>query len=97
MDTVPGNRVQDKVNSQSTISRFACRIIAQREGEDDDNAKEEDEDEAETDNNGACNDGDSAKKLRVEREGKKNGGLKARIYAAGFDSSRNIFLGRCSF
>ena len=31
MDTVPGNRVQDKISSQSTISRFACRIIAERE------------------------------------------------------------------
>ena len=31
MDTAPGNRVQDKISSQSTISRFACRIIAERE------------------------------------------------------------------
>lgn len=53
MDTVPGNRIVDKVSSQSTISRFACRILANRD---------------ETD-------------------------LSARIYAAGFDSSRNIFLG----
>jgi len=51
MDTVPGNRTVDKVNSQSTISRFACRIIADRSG------------------------------------------LDASIFAAGFDSSRNIFLG----
>jgi len=51
MDTVPGNRSIDKVSSQSTISRFACRIITDREG------------------------------------------LQASIYAAGFDSSRNIFLG----
>jgi len=51
MDTVPGNRSVDKVSSQSTISRFACRIITDRQG------------------------------------------LQASIYAAGFDSSRNIFLG----
>lgn len=53
MDTVPGNRIVDKVSSQSTISRFACRILANRDEND----------------------------------------LSARIYAAGFDSSRNIFLG----
>lgn len=53
MDTVPGNRPTDKVNTQSTISRFACRILAER-GED---------------------------------------SLRGCIYAAGFDSSRNIFLG----
>ena len=51
MDTIPGNRSADKVGSQSTISRFACRIIANREN------------------------------------------LSASIFAAGFDSSRNIFLG----
>jgi len=51
MDTVPGNRSVDKVSSQSTISRFACRIITDRHS------------------------------------------LQASIYAAGFDSSRNIFLG----
>ena len=55
MDTVPGNRSVDKVSSQSTISRFACRIITDREG------------------------------------------LQASIYAAGFDSSRNIFLGETIF
>ena len=53
MDTVPGNRPTDKINTQSTISRFACRILSNR-GEDD---------------------------------------LNAMIFAAGFDSSRNIFLG----
>merc|ERR1711936_202370 len=55
MDTIPGNKVHDpsKAAAQSTISRFACRIISSRE---------------ET---------DSA----------------ANIFAAGFDSSRNIFLG----
>ena len=54
MDTIPGNKVHDpsKAAAQSTISRFACRIISSRE---------------ET---------DSA----------------ANIFAAGFDSSRNIFL-----
>ena len=32
MDTIPGNRVKDgPPSSQSTISRFACRIIAERE------------------------------------------------------------------
>lgn len=51
MDTLPGNRMQDKINTQSTISRFACRILANR------------------DESGAS------------------------IFAAGFDSSRNIFLG----
>ncbi|TRY80551.1 hypothetical protein TCAL_10962 [Tigriopus californicus] len=53
MDTVPGNQVQERVNAQSTISRFACRILAQRDEDD----------------------------------------LTCRIYAAGFDSQRNIFLG----
>lgn len=51
MDTLPGDKKDAKV-LQSTISRFACRILVDR-----------------TD------------------------GHKARIYAAGFDSSRNIFLG----
>ncbi|XP_058118675.1 protein pellino [Anopheles ziemanni] len=51
MDTLPGDKKDAKV-LQSTISRFACRILVDR-----------------TDGN------------------------KARIYAAGFDSSRNIFLG----
>ena len=51
MDTVPGNKVQDRVNAQSTISRFACRIITDRSE------------------------------------------LSCKIYAAGWDSSRNIFLG----
>ncbi|XP_018008612.2 protein pellino isoform X2 [Hyalella azteca] len=51
MDTVPGEKHGEAKVSQSTISRFACRIIAHR----------------------------------TTRE--------ARIYAAGFDSSRNIFLG----
>ena len=53
MDTVPGNRPTDKINTQSTISRFACRILSVRDEED----------------------------------------LNAMIFAAGFDSSRNIFLG----
>lgn len=51
MDTLPGDKKDAKV-MQSTISRFACRILVDR---------------TET--------------------------TKARIYAAGFDSSRNIFLG----
>lgn len=51
MDTLPGDKKDTKV-MQSTISRFACRII-------------------------------------VDRSEAQN----ARIYAAGFDSSRNIFLG----
>ena len=56
MDTIPGNRVQDpsKAAAQSTISRFACRIIADR-----------------------C----------------EGGAAPVSIFAAGFDSSRNIFLG----
>jgi len=55
MDTIPGNKVQDpsKAAAQSTISRFACRILASREEND----------------------------------------LTTKIFAAGFDSSRNIFLG----
>ena len=53
MDTVPGaQRAEDCVVTQSTISRFACRII-------------------------------------VDRHPPHT----ARIYAAGFDTSRNIFLG----
>lgn len=51
MDTMPGDKKDTKV-LQSTISRFACRILVDR-----------------TENS------------------------KARIYAAGFDTSRNIFLG----
>jgi pellino protein len=53
MDTVPGaQRAEDCVVTQSTISRFACRIIVER-----------------------------------------NPPYTARIYAAGFDQGRNIFLG----
>ncbi|GLG93661.1 Protein pellino [Gryllus bimaculatus] len=52
MDTIPGDKSGDNKVLQSTISRFACRILADR----------------------------SNPKV-------------ARIYAAGFDSSRNIFLG----
>ncbi len=53
MDTVPGaQRAEDCVVTQSTISRFACRILVDR-----------------------------------------NPPHTARIYAAGFDSGRNIFLG----
>lgn len=52
MDTIPGDKSGENKVLQSTISRFACRIIAER----------------------------SNPKV-------------ARIYAAGFDSSRNIFLG----
>lgn len=53
MDTVPGaKRAEDCVVTQSTISRFACRILVDR-----------------------------------------NPPHTARIYAAGFDSGRNIFLG----
>lgn len=51
MDTLPGDKKDAKV-MQSTISRFACRILVDR-----------------------------------------TEATKARIYAAGFDSSRNIFLG----
>lgn len=51
MDTLPGDKKDAKV-MQSTISRFACRILV-----------------------------------------KRNESTEARIYAAGFDSSRNIFLG----
>jgi len=55
MDTVAGNKVQDpaKAAAQSTISRFACRILCSREDPE----------------------------------------HVARVFAAGFDSSRNIFLG----
>lgn len=52
MDTIPGDKTADMKVSQSTISRFACRILCER-----------------------------------------NNPKVARIYAAGFDSSRNIFLG----
>lgn len=51
MDTLPGDKKDARV-MQSTISRFACRILVDRSEP-----------------------------------------AKARIYAAGFDSSRNIFLG----
>ncbi|KAG4068755.1 hypothetical protein HA402_002446 [Bradysia odoriphaga] len=51
MDTLPGDKKDAKV-MQSTISRFACRILVER-----------------------------------------TEAPKAKIYAAGFDSSRNIFLG----
>jgi len=67
MDTVPGNRVQDKISSQSTISRFACRIIAEREPNSD----------------GSDDSG----------RGRSTPQYRCGIYAAGFDSSRNIFLG----
>ena len=58
MDTIPGNKVQDpsKAAAQSTISRFACRIISSRDGGPDTVSP-------------------------------------VTIFAAGFDSSRNIFLG----
>ncbi|KAK2160264.1 hypothetical protein LSH36_137g06016, partial [Paralvinella palmiformis] len=53
MDTVPGDqRSENSVVTQSTISRFACRILVERDPP-----------------------------------------FTARIYAAGFDSGRNIFLG----
>lgn len=52
MDTLPGDKKDAKV-LQSTISRFACRILVDR----------------------------------------SDAEAKARIYAAGFDTSRNIFLG----
>ena len=53
MDTIPGNmRLKSESITQSTISRYACRIIVDR-----------------------------------------NPPYTARIYAAGFDSGRNIFLG----
>lgn len=51
MDTVPGDKKDSKV-LQSTISRFACRILVDR-----------------------------------------SENFKAKIFAAGFDTSRNIFLG----
>jgi len=53
MDTVPGNKATEKINTQSTISRFACRLLCIRDDSD----------------------------------------LSAMIFAAGFDSSRNIFQG----
>lgn len=54
MDTCPGNEIGsgNERPSQSTISRFACRIL-------------------------------------IDRKNPKN----AKIYAAGFDNSKNIFLG----
>ncbi|XP_071053314.1 protein pellino isoform X2 [Onthophagus taurus] len=52
MDTIPGDKTGENKVTQSTISRFACRILADR-----------------------------------------NNPKIARIYAAGFDTSRNIFLG----
>lgn len=52
MDTIPGDKSSDNKVLQSTISRFACRILSERTNTD-----------------------------------------IVRIYAAGFDSSRNIFLG----
>lgn len=55
MDTVAGDKTGDTKVLQSTISRFACRIIADR-----------------------------------------NDVNNCRIFAAGFDSSRNIFLGVCT-
>lgn len=54
MDTIPGDKTGDNKVMQSTISRFACRILADR-----------------------------------------NNPKICRIYAAGFDTSRNIFLGVC--
>ena len=56
MDTVPGNKATEKINTQSTISRFACRLLCIRDDSD----------------------------------------LSAMIFAAGFDSSRNIFQGKIS-
>ena len=56
MDTVPGNKATEKINTQSTISRFACRLLCIRDDTD----------------------------------------LSAMIFAAGFDSSRNIFQGEFS-
>jgi len=56
LDTVPGNlRIDSLAAQQSTISRFACRIIVQR-----------------------------------------NPPFSAKIYAAGFDVGKNIFLGVCT-
>lgn len=52
MDTIPGDKTGETKVNQSTISRFACRILCDR-----------------------------------------NNPKVARIYAAGFDTSRNIFLG----
>lgn len=52
MDTIPGDKTGENKVMQSTISRFACRILANR-----------------------------------------NNPKITRIYAAGFDTSRNIFLG----
>lgn len=55
MDTLPGDKKEAKV-MQSTISRFACRMLVDR-----------------------------------------TEATQARIYAAGFDTSRNIFLGVSRF
>lgn len=52
MDTVPGDKAAEGKVTQSTISRFACRILVNRSAT-----------------------------------------FTTRVYAAGFDSSRNIFLG----
>nr|CAI5860971.1 unnamed protein product [Callosobruchus analis] len=52
MDTIPGDKTGETKVNQSTISRFACRILCDR-----------------------------------------NNPKIARIYAAGFDTSKNIFLG----
>jgi pellino len=57
MDTVPGaNTFDDLTVAQSTISRYACRIVVSRRSP-----------------------------------------HLARIYAAGFDASKNIFLGVGAF
>nr|XP_023018943.1 protein pellino isoform X1 [Leptinotarsa decemlineata] len=55
MDTIPGDKMGETKVNQSTISRFACRILCDRVN------------------------------TKI-----------ARIYAAGFDTSRNIFLGEKS-
>lgn len=53
IDTIPGGRSIDDMNGvQSTISRYACRIVVSRQPP-----------------------------------------YTARVYAAGFDASKNIFLG----
>lgn len=55
MDTIPGNERTATDNiTQSTISRFSCRIVVDRDPP-----------------------------------------YTSRIYAAGFDSGKNIFLGVC--
>ncbi len=90
MDTVPGNRTQDKVNSQSTISRFACRIISEREVTEDGGGGSTDDRRDVDAFVGAGDDEEASKKMRTG----KRPARKCRIYAAGFDSSRNIFLGK---